>query len=191
MSMGMGLHGIQDWLRQEYGWKANQCGVQYRCLPPATAGDYYVAIDDAGVETGPEETDALTEILSPEIGIWRRPSGKPADRLGLLKLPEDIYLNSIYSNTNLERMVICPTREDTSKGGLHMNWGFVTFLNSKFELPSADLGAGFLSPLIFRGFSRFETVGIPGKSNDPDVFYGRRLRFRGLKRIQKVRATIG
>jgi hypothetical protein len=191
MSMGMGLHGVRDWLRTQFGWKENQCGVQYQCLPPATADQFYVAIDDAGVEVGPDETDALTEILNIEIGVWRRPGGKPADRLGMLKLPQDIYLAGIYTNTDLERMVLCPTGAAKNKGGLHKNYGFLTFVNTLFGLPDDDLGAAFMDPLNFRGFSRFESIAIPGQSTDPDVFYGRRLRFRGLKRIQKVRELIG
>lgn len=191
MSLGMGLHGVRDWLRSQYGWKENQCGVQYQCLPPASADNFYIAIDDAGVETGPEETDALTEVLNIEIGAWRRPGGKPADRLGMLKLPQDLYLAAVHTNTDLERAVITPTGASRDKGGLHKNYGAMNFINTLFRLPDADLGAGFMEPLHFRGCGRFESITVPGKSSDPDVFYGRRLRFRGLKRIQKVRATIG
>lgn len=191
MSMGMGLHGVRNWLREQFGWKENQCGVQYQCIPPAIGEQYYIALDDAGVETGPEETDALTEILNLEIGVWRRPGGKPADRLGLLKLPTDLYLNNIYSNTQLERMVIVATGPVKQSGGLHMNWRLPLFINELFKLPNDDEGAGFLGALTFRGYSRFESIGIPGQGNDAVAYYGRRLRFRGLKRIQNVRATIG
>jgi hypothetical protein len=88
-------------------------------------------------------------------------------------------------------MVLCPTGAAKNKGGLHKNYGFLTFVNTLFGLPDDDLGAAFMDPLNFRGFSRFESIAIPGQSTDPDVFYGRRLRFRGLKRIQKVRELIG
>jgi len=181
MSMGMGLHGTRDWLRKEHDWKENRCGVHFQCIPPATADQYYVALDDAGVDAGPEDTDALTEILNLEIGVWRRPGGKPADRLGLLKLPSDLYLANIYTNTELERLVIL---------SLHQNWKIWTFINTLFKLPDDDLGAGFQDRFVFRGYSRFESIAIPG-GNDATAFYGRRLRFRGLKRVQNVRATIG
>jgi hypothetical protein len=59
MSMGMALFGLERYLRTQYGWTATQCGVQHRCLPPPRAGQFFIGIDDAGVEGGPEETNAL------------------------------------------------------------------------------------------------------------------------------------
>lgn len=192
MSMGMGLEAIEKWLRAEYGWKVNQCGVQYQCLPPATADQFYVAIDDAGVENGGSEgTDSLEEVLNIEIGVWRRPGGKPADKLGLLKLPDDVYLPAISTNTDLERLVQIPSGAAKRNGGLHRNYGFLIFVNELFKLPSDELGAKFTEPLLFRGANRFESIAFAGAKNDAHAFYGRRIRFRGLKRIQKVRATIG
>lgn len=189
MSMGITLFGLESYLRQQYDWKPIQCGVQNRCLPPPRAGAFFVGIDDAGVESGPEETNALTEICNIEIGVWRRPGHlSQADMIGKMKLPDDPYLQGIMTLTKLERMVLV-TDESQQTGGLHQNYGAMNFVNQLFGLPNIDLGAGFNTPLVFRGFSRFESIALPN-SKDADVYFGRRLRFRGFKRIQKY-STIG
>lgn len=188
MSLGMVLHGVRDYLRQQYSWDYTKCGVQKNNVPPANAGAFYIAIDDAGDESGPEDTDALTETVNLEIGVWKRTGGRTDDRLGTLKLPDDIYLASIYTNTDLERMVKIPDGA-SGHGGLHNNWRLVAFINTLFGLPSDTLGAGFTGQLTYRGSGRFEAITLP--DNTAISFYGRRLRFRGLRRVQKSRATIG
>jgi hypothetical protein len=184
MSMGMALYGLEAYLRQQYKWQPIQCGVQHRCLPPPRAGQFFVGIDDAGVEGGPAETNALTEVCNIEIGVWRRPGHlSQSDMIGKMKLPTDPYIAGVLTATKLERMVTIPT-EDQSSLGLHQNYGAMNFINSLFGLPDAGLGDKFCEPLVFRGFSRFESVVI-GEGKGAEAYYGRRLRFRGLKRIQK------
>lgn len=189
----MALYGLQSYLRQQYDWKVTECGVQNRCLPPPRAGQFFIGIDDAGVDAGPDETNALTEICNIEIGVWRRPGHlSQQDMIGKMKLPDDLYLAGIMTLTKLERMVLCPVVGQAS-GGLDKNYGAMNFINSLFGLPSADLGAGFNEPLRFRGFSRFESIAIEnsGTPGDANAYFGRRLRFRGLKRIQKPVELIG
>lgn len=186
----MALYGLQTYLRQEYGWKVTECGVQKNCIPPARAGQFYVAIDDGGADGGPDETNALTEICNIVIGVWRRPGHLiQADMLGKMKLPDDPYLAGIMTLTKLERMVLVPAVGQQS-GGLDKNYGAMNFINDLFGLPAEDLGAGFNEPLRFRGYSVFEGIAIPG-TTEPEGFLGRRLRFRGLKRIQNPTVLIG
>ena len=92
MSMALALEYCQEYLRTKYGWKENEVGVQYDAVPPPNAGLFYVGIDDAGVDTGNDETDALKESLTITIGIWRRPEHLLYDRRAHLKLPTDGYL---------------------------------------------------------------------------------------------------
>lgn len=191
MSMGMALFGLERYLRTQYRWGPTQCGVQHRCLPPPRAGQFFIGIDDAGVEGGPEETNALTEICNIEIGVWRRPGHlNQADMIGKMKLPDDPYIAGILTATKLERMVLVPVVGQQS-GGLHQNYGAMNFVNELFNLPSSELGAGFNTPLLFRGFSRFESVAIENGGNAAQAYYGRRLRFRGLKRIQNPYSLVG
>ena len=176
MSMGLALEGARDFLRQETGWSANQCGIQHQGIPPATAGDFYVAVDDNGVETGREVNNELREIVGLEISIWRRERDMPQDMSGLSFLDQHRYKVAATTLENMERLVIKT---------LHHNWSFRVFINDRFALPSDAVGDVFLGSLTYRGRGRNETVGLP-ESNDATMFIGRRLRFRGLHRTQKI-----
>lgn len=181
----MVLHGVRDYLRQQYAWTAKECGVQRDAIPPGTAGNYYIAIDDTGVDGTAADNDHLRESFNLEIGVWRRSGGKPDDRLGHLKLPDDIYLANVLSLTDLERRVLV---SKNNTGGLHQNWSLWTYINSLFGLPSDTDGPGFTGALSFRGFSRLEGVALADTAGVP-AFYGRRLRFSGLERTQIIRGS--
>ncbi len=187
MSMGMALEGIRDYLRREYEWDHNQCGVQLETLPPATAAQFFIGLDDAGCIGGDPQTDSLKETLEIEIGIWRRAGDKPSDRKGQLKLPHDMYLGKVYTLTDLERLVMVP-KASSAGGGLHKNYRLLQYINQKFELPNEESGPGFVTPLNFAGYGRLETRTIEGGSG-PIAFYGRKLRFRGLTREQLLRGS--
>jgi hypothetical protein len=151
----------------------------------------FIGIDDAGVEGGPEETNALTEICNIEIGVWRRPGHlNQADMLGKMKLPDDPYIAGILTATKLERMVLVPVVGQQS-GGLHQNYGAMNFINRLFELPSDELGAGFNTPLVFRASRVLSRWQLRTVANQAQAYYGRRLRFRGFKRIQNPYSLAG
>jgi hypothetical protein len=185
MSMPLALEHTQEWLREKNGWKDNECGVQYDALPMLQdAGQFYVAIDDAGVETGNELTDSIKEILTLTIGIWRRQEHlSQRDRKSILKLPTDKYLLGSWTLFDLERTVLLPRLN-----GLHANYAFVTALNLRYNLPDEDFGATFILPLFYRGRGRMETYGVDD-GGATQCWYGYRLRFRGLAREQKLRSA--
>lgn len=186
MSMAFALEYGMEWLRSKYSWQPNQCGVQYDALPPAEAGPFYVSLDDAGVETGPDATASLREILNITIGIWRKPEHlAQKDRKGNLALPVDKYVMGAYTLHDLQRMVLVG---NPSQGlfGFHQNWLFMNGLNTRYGLPSVGDGGTFSTPLFYRGRGRMEFIGIEGTtaSQDAQPFYGYRMRFRGLLREQ-------
>jgi hypothetical protein len=181
MSMGMALEGVRDWLRDRNGWTNMECGVMFRCIPPNRAGQKFIAIDDGGVETGPDNTHALTEIYTLEVGIWRRPGHLPKDMLGQSMLPEDLYLPEISTLNDMERRVIF---------WLHNRWELLTYINGKYGLPDEGRGDNFIEKLSYRGRTKVETA-QPDEGQPGLVFIGRKLRFRGLKRIQKITDSLG
>lgn len=181
MSMGMALEGVRDWLRDKNGWTNQECGVMFRCVPPNRAGQKFIAIDDGGVETGPANTYGLTEIYNIEIGIWRRPGHLPKDMLGQAMLPEDLYLPEISTLNDLERRVIF---------WLHFKKELPPYLNAKYGLPDEGRGDIFQEMLTYRGRTKVETA-QPDEGQPGLVFIGRKLRFRGLKRIQKITDSLG
>lgn len=173
MSMAMALQGTRDYLRTTNTWDYKTCGIQFESKPPNIAGQWYVALDDAGVDTGPDNTDALTENFSIDVGIWRRPGGLPNDRQGELQKVDDIYLANIQSLHDLERLVISQ---------LHNNWTMISTINTQFSLDNTTL-MPFNMPWIYRGRSKME--GVTLADGTARAFLGRRLRFRGMRRIQK------
>lgn len=178
MSMGMVLEGVRDWLRDKNDWKVIECGVMMDTVPPNRAGQKYVAIDDDGIDTGPENTHGLTEFYNLSIGIWRRPGHLPKDQQWNMVIPEDTYLPEISNLNDLERRVVF---------WLHNRWDLAGWLNTKYSLPDAGKGDKFTGQLVYRGRSKIESaIGDEGNR-----FIGRRLRFRGLRRVQKITSDLG
>ena len=188
MSMDLVLEGVQEWLREKYSWANNQCAVQYNAEPTVDSGQFFVGIDDAGVEESSGDTDCLAEIFSIQIGIWRRPEHIVPDRRGKLKLNTDKWLLGAKTLASLEQKIKIHNSGQSGKNGLHRNYAFKDYLNSYWSLPSSTQGSIFVSPLIYGGRTRMETVGLLDGSN-PKAFYGYRLRFRGLLRTQKLRSA--
>lgn len=188
MSMAMALEYITEYCRDTFGWKVNECGVQYDAQPAMDAGQFYVAFDDAGVEGGSDNTDSLKETLNITIGIWRRPSYLMKDKRGQLKLPHDLYILGAYTLNDLERMLIVHNSANSEKKGLHNNYGFLSNLNTRYNLPNSEYGASFLTPLNYRGRGRMESIATEsGAGTDVQAWLGYRLRLRGLMREQKLR----
>lgn len=189
MSMALALEFTAEWLRDKHGWTVQQCGVQYDAIPAMDAGPLYVAVDDAGVESGDASTDSLKEILTITIGIWRRPEHLMKDKRGILKLPTDKYLIGAYTLAELERTVLVHNSAIAGKNGLHHNWAFVNGINARYNLPNDQEGAGFITPWSYRGRGRMESIAIDNGSQQPDSWFGYRLRLRGLQRETKIRAA--
>lgn len=179
MTMALALEFTQEWFREKYGWKWNECGVQFQSIPAYSAGAFFVSIDDGGVEAGRDDTESLMEVLSINIGIWRRREHLMKDQLGNLKLPQDNYLVGAKTIHYLERQVIL-----NKWHGLHKNYVFMTALNERYELPSPNHGANFHMPFVYRGRGSMETQTLSDSNGSEQIWYGYRLRFRGLAREQ-------
>lgn len=186
MSISLVLQGVRDYLRAEYQWRPEECGVTPNAEPIPTAGQFFVGIEQSGVETGLESTDSLKETFTVEIGIWRRAGSRPPDRFGTLHLPSDLYLANAHTLHELQRKVVVSIN---GQGGLHKNYRFLTFLNSLFGLPNLDDGPDFTTPLQWLG-GQMRPEGIQAGQNDNGpAFIGYRLRFRGLLREQLLRGS--
>lgn len=185
MSMALALEFTAEYLRKYNGWKPNECGVNYDALPLLQdAGQFYVAVDDSGVETGLDATDSIKEILSITVGIWRRSEHlSQRDRRGNLKLPFDKYLIGAYTLHDLERAIIIPRLN-----GLHGNYSFTNELNTRYNLPDEDNGAKFHLCWFYKGRGRIETYGVDD-GNLTQTWFGYRLRFRGLTREQRLHVS--
>lgn len=181
MSMSIALEFTRDWFRSKYGWKWNECGVQFESKPSYSAGNFYVSLDDQGVETGNDDTESLKEVITISIGIWRRSEHFMKDQLGELKMPDDKYLVGSKTLHQLERQIII---DNEPKFGLHKNWTFMQALNDAYGLPSEIHGANFVFPFTYRGRGSMVTTFTEGGNNMPITWYGYILRFRGLAREQ-------
>lgn len=184
MSMAFVLEHTAEWLRKYNGWKHNECGVQFDAVPMLqNAGQFYIAVDDAGVETGNDTTDSIKEVLSITLGIWRRSEHlSQRDKRGELKLPFDKYLAGAYTLHDLERAVLIPRLN-----GIHANYEYVNELNTRYSLPDPDNGGVFHLCFMYKGRGRIETYGVDD-GNTVQTWYGYRLRFRGLTREQRLRS---
>lgn len=181
MTMALVLEFTRDWFRAKYGWKQNECGVQFESKPSFSAGNFYVSLDDQGVETGRDDTESLFELVTISVGIWRRSEHFMKDQLGELKMPDDKYLLGSKTLHRLERDIVLNNRF-----GLHKNYSFMNALNTAYNLPSEVHGADFRFPFVYRGRGSMVTTFTEGGNNMPITWYGYVLRFRGFAREQKL-----
>ena len=181
MSMSLALQYAQEWFREKYNWKVNQCGVEFNSIPAYDSGSFFVSIDDGGVETGQPSTESLKETLNLNIGVWRRKEHLMKDRVAQLSMKTDKYLIGSWTLAELERKVIL-----NKFFGLHKNYAFMTALNERWNLPHEENGAEFRFPFYYRGRSGMVSIPAPGAKNPEDVFFGYILKFGGLSREQKL-----
>lgn len=183
--MSIVLQATETWLRSSCDFDNTQCGIQPRCEPPPIAGQWYVGIDDGGIDqtarhdsTG-EFDQYLREVFTVEIGIWRRPGQFPMDRRRELMKNVSPYLLEQQSIESLERKIIV---------ALHKAQGWRAIANDVAGggLPLGGRGDVFSLPLGYAGRGKNETLALIRTSNDPDLFFGRRLRFRGATRTQAL-----
>lgn len=174
-AMSLVLEGTRDYLKTQNSWDTTQCEIQDQGTPPAVAGEFFVALDDGGVETQGEDSELLREIQLIEISVWRRLGGYAPDKVGVMLLDTDIYRNTIETLSTLERKVVSQ---------VHGDWALRVAINTQFGLPDATLGGEFTSSFRYKGRSRPERVVIPDAEDD--VYLGYRLRFRGMLRNQYV-----
>lgn len=183
MSMGLLLQTIIDWLPtqdNEFREKIN-FGVEFRGNPPPTAGAWYIAFDDGGVvQRGRPEDHWINEEYSIIVGLWRRQSEIPLDKLGNAYLESDQYRPQVKTLDAMERQTI---------GLFHQNWEFLEALNAELATRAAAVrGDNFNRVFIYQGRTGNDTVTLPGEhaNRSQDTFIGRRLRFKGIERCQYI-----
>jgi hypothetical protein len=182
MTMGMVLEATRDYLRQRCELEKNQCGIQYLGNPPPSAVNIYVTINDDGMDTGDDTSYYLREITRIEVGVWRQPNGIARDRAGEWMLPENIYGTYLTTIEQLERKVI---------QALAWSYSFLNFLNEHAGLPMTGKGGAFKQPLRYVGRAPIEAITVDNGTQNGAGWIGRRLRFRGAERIQRVDSDLG
>lgn len=176
MSMGAILQEVRDHLRTALSLGADQCGIQIGGTPPEAAGNFYVAVDELGVESTAQQH--LQENYQVEISLWRRLGQTPSDRSGEALLRDDPYLSGAQSLDDLERSVI---------KNLHANYtDITTAANTAIGAGANPNGDVFQLALYYAGRKRTETWQAAGKKKNPPTWLVRRLKFVGMNRVQAL-----
>lgn len=172
MSMEALLIATVRHLREELRYTTQQCDIQPDGRPPATMGEFYVAIDEAGVQSN--EKTHLRETFSITVTITRRTAPTPRDRRGSL------YADRSRALAAIERPVIV---------AVHNNQTLRALANAELGAPQENLGDQILQPLWYAGRSRtrYESAEWCGAGgNDNDAFMVRTLNFQGGLRVQAM-----
>jgi hypothetical protein len=173
--MGIILNQVRSHLREALTLSADQCDIQPSGSPPEAAGEWYLAIDELGVAS--HSRDHLAEEFSIEVAIWRRLGQFPADRRGEAMLPESVYLAAMHTLDSLERRVIL---------ALHGNFAeVVAGANTEAGAGMSDGGDVYQLALYYQGRDRAETLPNQRSRQQPQ-WIGRRLKFRGMNRVQAL-----
>jgi len=173
--MGVVLKQVRDHLRTSMSLDVDQCDIRADGSPPGSAAEFYVAIDEFGVKS--TARDHLSEVYEIEIAVWRRSGQYPADRRGDLTLPDDPYLAGILTLDDLERAVIKQ---------IHANYTDITAAaNTAIGAPSEGNGDVFQLALYYAGRGATEVLQHE-ENKDDSAWFGRRLKFAGMNRVQAV-----
>lgn len=153
-------------------------GVEFGAHPPPTASDWYIAMDFGGEsQTAGPQQHFLREEYSLIFGIWRRQTEIPRDRLGRLNLRTDLYRPQATTIQAMSRALI---------KNLHQQFWLVTEINLKLAANEV-YGNKVLSPLVYLGSGANEEYTVDSmRTNDVETMIGRRMKFRGLRRIQTI-----
>lgn len=176
MSMAFALEGIRDFLRKENDWSVKQCTIQHTAEPPQLAKGFHIALDDNGVATSTRENHYLQEQYAVIVGVWIEAAITPADYAGTLQLAESIYQKGTLTLNDIERLVITQIHQQNEPRN---------FTNCKFGLPG-EKGDIFLAPMIYDGRGTNETIASNQNNPRSAQWLGRRLRFSGFQRNQKI-----
>ena len=175
MSMGAVLKQVRDHLRDALSLGVDQCGIQPDGVPPDSADEFYLAVNEMGVTSTAREH--LLEEYEIEVSVWRRAGGYPADRRGDVQLSDDPYLAGILTLDDLERAVI---------RNLHGNYDDITVAaNTAIGAGVGDGGDVFQLALYYAGRRGTEILQTGKEKHDP-TWFGRRLKFVGMTRVQSI-----
>lgn len=175
MSMAALLESVQDHLRTELAIGDQFCGVQLDGEPPPVAGEFYVAIDEGGINAPGGTEDWLLEQFTVVVSIMRRSGQYMKDRKANLLKRE---ASSIKGLEELERRTI---------RALHGRHDFRIQYNILLGVPDESLGEMAVLPLWYRGRSRtYSYVNANEEPAQQFAWLRRDLRFAGLDRKQKL-----
>lgn len=165
MSMAAVLKAARDKLRTDLPIPNGQppklyVGIQPNNGLPPSRGQWYVAIDEAGVSS--TEKVSLKEEFTIEVRIVKEAGKYAADRM------EQMYLDHSPGLDELERQVI---------KSLHNNHELRRMMNENAGAPGVNDGDIFQSPIWYRG---------RGRSTYGDLSLERTLSFGGGLRVQAV-----
>lgn len=176
MSMGICLRVIRDTLRTTHGWHPRDCRPMPRGEPPENhPSEWFVGIDEAGVDSGPDDFYGLQETYRVDIWVWRKLGQYPKDELGTVLLDEDPHLANILLPEDLERKVIKT---------MHFSYAIMNAINVVID-PSAENGSGLNQPFRYQGRGRTTTT-LVNDGGGGQSWAGRALRFGGAKRTQTI-----
>lgn len=179
--MGLVLKVVRDHLMELYGWDHTVCGVHMQAHPPATCGQWFIALDDGGIQQVASEKEAwMKERAMFVVAVWRRCGEIPTDKSGDMLLWHPIYRDFGNSLEQLERQVLQGIAGDR-----------YVLLSEIRTLTQCDPGKYGDCPsmpprYLGRGPTEFLTLPDQQANREQNAFVGRRLRFSGFDRTQSL-----
>lgn len=177
MSIEFWMEAVRDHLRSTLAFPGgadkavHYVDIQPNGQPPAAIGDYYIAVDEASIESA--DKTHLKEIFQLEVTITKTIGQFRKDQLSSAYFHHSRGLGPIESSV---------------KVAIHNNQDLRALANFKGGLPSTVNGDQFIQPLWYlgRGRTRFEAGDWAGLEPDKKAFMVRVLRFGGGIRTQAL-----
>ncbi len=178
MSMAALLEAVQIHLRTELGLPDQYVGIQLDGEPYPVAGEFYVAVDEGGINAPGGTENWLLEQFNIVVTVMRRTSQLMKDRQYRLLTREMSTGRFQNALEELERRTI---------RALHGRHDFRIAYNALLGTPDEFLGEDACLPLWYRG--RSKTYPWANKNEEPAQQFAwirRDLRFGGLDRKQRL-----
>jgi hypothetical protein len=165
------LQATRDRIRCQLKLADGQCDIQPDGHPPARMGEFYISLDEGGIQSA--DKGFLKEVFSIDVFITKRTGVYPKDQY------RRIYLDNATGLASLERKIIA---------AVHGSQELRVAANTLGDLPSTENGDAFQFPLYYMGRSKTRSAGgeWSGSAKENDCFLVRALRFTGGNRIQAL-----
>lgn len=183
--IGVFLDVIVAHLREELDLTSEFCSLQMGGFPPATALEFHLAVYDEGIDNlAPQDGQYFQEEVSVVVGCWVR-SQLPVDRQGELMG----YTNK-YKTPGISAEIAC-RKTIQQLAGEPARWTLQDRVNMVIEENPTVFGDCIFAPLRYVGMGPMESHNPKWQDADSQtghvIFWGRRVRFRGLTRAQDLR----
>lgn len=189
--IGLILEQTVGFLQDKLGLDSQFISLQIGGNPTATSPAIFMGVYDEGI-TNDARPDAqfIREVINVTVGCWVRGGSLPPDRQGQhMGWTKRYHIGGRPSLDKVCRDVLQLLAGETGPQG-GPRWQLVKRINDVIDATPGTYGDCIVQPLRYVNMGSLERYSPPWMHNSEsaghNLFFGRRVRFRGMERTQAM-----